>query len=211
MKKYLSALLLSFLLAAPLTLQAQKVKKVKTDYVFVDSIAPSKAVPSWVEANPSALEAEALTPGYYPIIVRQSGESLDYVKLIVNRMDIPIQAASEISSSVRGVAAEMSTVGNDEVSRALSLVSENLVKAKVSGLRKNQEWWVLKKYTKNGTAGNKTYKKGESVYDYAVMYIVDKKIMQRLLQDAMRDAVGKDPSLALEVKDTLDQLFGTSL
>lgn len=175
-------------------------QSVKINYNIVDQRGGKKAKqPTWLYKSVSALEKDY--PNKYAFIIKGKGADLDFVESWAKRVNAGGEVANYLSQSITDLTAA-SEYGNDaNFQRSMETLTLNVSKAKIVGLRKEDDWWILKEY-KSGD------RKGQREYDYLVLYLIDKPIIDKLLQNEIQKALtGANSQTQERVKNAMDKLI----
>ena len=147
------------------------------------------AVPAWYNKSRTAVEKEF--PGSYAFVMTRSGKNLKALQLLANKVDVGSAVAQEISVDVQNLVVSAVQGTDVSVEEYVETLSKNVSKAKISGLRKEQDWWIQKTIVSED--GNDIVD-----YDYKVLYLVDKKTIQDLINQVATDSI---PSVDAELKN----------
>ena len=139
--------------------------------------------------------------GKEAFIIEQEGEDLDFLKMWANNINSSSEVVRYLSQEVENfvVGSELATQSGkqQEIERAAKSLTTSLSKAKIVGLRKEGDWWVKKQYTSGPN-------KGKFAYSYYVLYLIDKKKIDDLLEIEMKKAKGEATT---ETQEVVNQVF----
>lgn len=173
-------------------------KRIKYD--IIDQRGGKRAKqPKWLFKGTSQLENDYA--GKMPFVISGRGKSLNFVESWAKRVNSSAEVARYLSQSIADYVAA-SEYGNDEnFQRTMETLTTSVSKAKIAGLRKEDDWWILKEY-KDGT------KKGQQEYEYYVLYLIDKDVIDRMLQNEVEKAIsGENEETKSRVKEAMDNMI----
>lgn len=192
-KKILSILVISFLVAASGCAAAEK-------YKIVDTRDGTKGKnPKWLKQSMSKLEAEY--PGKYAFVIRNSGENLAFIENWSKRVSAGAEVAALISQQVTDLTAASQYGTDANFQQTMETLSTSMSKAKIVGLRREDDWWRLKQYTSGD-------RKGKREYEYMVLFLVDKQNIDGLIQNELQKALnGANAQTKARVEEAMDSLI----
>ncbi|MGL5254381.1 MAG: hypothetical protein ACRC9L_05255 [Brevinema sp.] len=174
----------------------------KNTYIVVDQIAGKKVrSPIWAERNLAMTDLEAINSEKYAFIVRRTGADLADLEIWVNKVSISDVVIRQISEHIIELAAKQSEdIRTIEFINLMRDLAQNISKASIQGLSREQEWWILKQYR------NKE-RRGDKEYTYSALYLIDKTIIDDIIALHVDHILqGGSPELERNVLNVLESL-----
>ena len=177
-------------------------------YKVVDKSGGKKAKdPAWFSAwlkthsRTKVEKSDKDFEGKEAFVIEQEGEDLDFLKMWANNINSSSEVVRYLSQEVENfvVGSELASQSGkqQEVERATKSLTTSLSKARLVGLRKEGDWWIKRQYTSGPN-------KGQFTYSYYVLYLIDKKKIDDLLEIEMKKAKGEATT---ETQEVVDQVF----
>ena len=143
--------------------------------------------PEFYFEDASALENSREYEDYYVFkFESEPSKSKQGARMMLENFDVPREAARIVSTRVKDKAATAVVGDNDFVEAYMEEVVQVLAETQVSGMRKVEDFWVLKRYTDPN--GQK-----EDLYTYYVLYTVPRDTMDRMVTDALNGVQRNKP------------------
>lgn len=177
-------------------------------YKVVDKSGGKKAKdPAWFSAwlkthsRTKVEKSDKDFEGKEAFVIEQEGEDLDFLKIWANDInpssEVVRYLSQEVENYVAGAQETRQSGKQQEIERASKGFTESLSKAKLVGLRKEGDWWIKRQYTSGPN-------KGQFTYSYYVLYLIDKKKIDDLLEIEMKKAKGQATT---ETQEVVNQIF----
>lgn len=169
-------------------------------YKIVDKRGGKRAkAPKWMNKSQSALEKDY--EGKYAFVIKGRGKDLDFVEQWAKRVNAGAEVAQLLSRQVSDLTAGSQYGTDDSFQQTMESLTTSMSKAKIVGLRFEDEFWQLKQFT----SGNR---KGQTEYEYSVLYLIDRANIDRLLANEMEKALtGANSQTKQRVKEAMDSLI----
>lgn len=169
-------------------------------YKVVDTSGGKKAKnPKWLNQRQSALEKDY--EGKYAFVIKGRGKDLNFVEQWAKRVSVGSEVAQLLSRQVEDLTAGSQYGTDDSFQQTMETLTTSVSKAKIVGLRREDEFWRLKQYT----AGSR---KGEREYEYSILYLIDRATIDKLLANEMEKALnGANAQTKQRVKEAMDSLI----
>lgn len=166
---------------------------------IVDKRGGKKAKePKWKTQKTSELEKEY--SGKYVYRFEKKGKDIDYLVTWLEGVRAGQDVANFLSREIANIVVA-ATEGDGKQKEYSETLTTSVSKAKIVGLRKEDDWWELKQFTSGD-------RKGEREYTYYVLYIIDKKFIDQLLDNQMEKALnGANAQTKSRVKDAMDNMI----
>lgn len=134
-------------------------------------------IPDWVIKDVGELEEDF--EGEYIFKFEERGENLTGVKNIADNMNAPSEVARLVSTRVEQVFAGAQVGDQDFVETYFENVVRTVADARINGLRKYGDFWVLKEYYDE--RGNPT----DREYEYYTLYRIEESRVDELIDRAV--------------------------
>ena len=140
----------------------------ESEYTVIDTkgAALGLQAPEWINYVSSVSQMQNLFPGKVAFVKYEIGSNLNLIQRKINTTGINADYARVISTAVKEAFKEHANWSEDDFQQRMGEDSIlGSAKAKFKGLKKEGDWWVLRK----DTEGNKQY-------TYYVLYLIDEQI-----------------------------------
>jgi hypothetical protein len=166
--------------------QAPVVKGVERTNIDWKGKSVGTEIPEWVQAialeEYEKIEAEPRLKDRLAIAVVEKGKNLDLLRSWATNFNVQAQVSRMISTKVQAEFAGILQGDKNSADGAHAFLEEvvaTLSKAKISGLRKDRDFWLKVRIYDNDK------KTTEDEYDYYLLYSIDKADLQRQIDIAL--------------------------
>ncbi|WP_028972539.1 hypothetical protein [Spirochaeta cellobiosiphila] len=158
-----------------------------------------KDVPEWVLMDISELEKlDKYEDVYLFKLESPRGKSLEGLKMWTEDFQAASDVVKMIDTRVRAKFSGAAVGDLDDIEAYMEKVVTSLSEASISGLKKEGDYWVLRRYfTPEGDVD-------EDAYTYVYLYSIQKDLLDEQIQDAM-DGVEAEPETKVRAKDLVQE------
>ena len=161
-------------------------------------------IPDWTSMAVGQLEDDERFDGRFVFRFEETGGDLTGVRNIADNMNAPSEVARLISTRVDQVFAGAQVGDQDFVETYFENVVRTLASAEINGLRKYDDFWVLKEYVNaNGSSGDREYA-------YYTLYTIEESIVDELVERAI-DNLDAETEEEVTARDRVRQILDGGL
>ena len=184
-------------------------KRVEREMIDWKGASVGSEIPSWVvDAVDQNYKAISQLPQFENKLIffaEDQGKNLDMLKSWVNNFNVQGAFSKSVSNFVISkFGGEQAGSKNDETSESfLKEITSTYSKTEINGLSKELDYWVKTRYIDNDK------KTSEDIYQYFVVYAIDKNELKLQLDRALGLVEAKEESqkkLKVEVSAAIDEV-----